>query len=314
MKNTIKNILIVVLSLSLVGGFILAGGGDYQKSSSYFNRSGGALILVNSADTLGNTNNRIPNIYLDAMNVTTMTISGASADDLDMGGYAITNAGTITGTNFVATSTSVSSSFLYRVGIGTTTPSDILHLVGNNAGVRLEDDNGNYARIKVGESQLTLEADPANVIASTDIVFKIDGVEVGRFEQGKGFQSKKGFATELWNVSGGNFETATTGAEYYSPDQQGGIYGTTYRQYFNTVLTSTNPRLDTGSIVTKMVDFVLHTKYTSNDRGVGHGNMTAYGSSDDHAYIMLSGASGSGNLSFALAGYSVITGWVDYTK
>ncbi len=127
-------------------------------------------------------------------------------------------------------------------------------------------------------------------------------------------RAKKGFATELWDVVGGHFETAATGVEYYSPDQCGGIYGTIYRQYFTTALTSTNPRLDNGSIVTKMVDYVFHTKYTGTDRGVGHGNMTAYGSSDNHAYLMLSGASGGGNLTFALDGYSVITGWVDYTR
>ncbi len=129
-----------------------------------------------------------------------------------------------------------------------------------------------------------------------------------------GIIAKDGFATKLWDVAGGHFETAVVNTEYYSPDQHGGIYGTIYRQYFTTSLTSTNPRLDTGSLVTKMIDFVLHTKYTGDDRGVAHGNMTAYGSSDNHAYIMLSGASGGGNLSFALTGYSITTGWVDYTK
>ena len=190
----------------------------------------------------------------------------------------------------------------------------VLRVIGNNAAVELEDDSGNLSRIKTGNSQLCIEADPDNAVASTDIVFKIDGAEVGRFEQGKGFQSKRGFATELWDVAGGNFEVAVVNTEYYSPNQCGGIYGTIYRQYFNTVLTSTNPRLDTGSRVTKMVDYVFHTKYTGNDRGLGHGNITAYGSSDNHAYLMLSGASGGGNLSFALDGYTVITGWVDYTK
>ncbi len=126
--------------------------------------------------------------------------------------------------------------------------------------------------------------------------------------------AKNGFATELWDIAGGHFESAVVNTEYYSPNQCGGIYGVIYRQYFNTLLTSTNPRLDTGSRVTKMVDFVLHTKYTGNDRGVAHGNMTAYGSSDDHAYIMLSGASGGGDLSLAVTGYSIITGWIDYTK
>ena len=184
----------------------------------------------------------------------------------------------------------------------------------NNATLRLRDDSGNYSIIKTGNSQMTLEADPDDAVASTDIVFKIDGAEVGRFQQGLGFQSVKGFATQLWDVAGGNFETAAVNTEYYSPNQCGGIYGVIYRQYFTTALTSTNPRLDTGSRVTKMVDYVFHTKYTGNDRGLGHGNTTAYGSSDNHAYLMLSGASGGGNLSFALTGYTVITGWVDYTR
>ncbi len=200
------------------------------------------------------------------------------------------------------------------VGEGDTPTLTGLTLVGNNACVRLEDDSGNYSIMKSGNSQLTISADPDNAIASTDIVFEIDGVEVGRFQEGLGFQSVKGFATQLWDVAGGNWETAVVNIEYYSPNQCGGIYGTIYRQYFTTALTSTNPRLDTGDIVTKMVDYVFHTKYTGNDRGLGHGNMTAYGSSDNHAYLMLSGASGGGNLSFALDGYTVITGWVDYTR
>ena len=75
--------------------------------------------------------------------------------------------------------------------------ADSIKVVGNSATLKLEDDSGNYGIIKVGNSQLTIEVDPDNAVASTDIVFKIDGVEVGRFEQGKGFQSKRGFATAL---------------------------------------------------------------------------------------------------------------------
>ena len=156
------------------------------------------------------------------------------------------------------------------------------------------------------------------VVSDSELIeaLRIQGVSGGsaKIMANCSINAKDGFATELWDVAGSNFETAVVNTEYYSSNQHGGIYGTIYRQYFNTVLTSTNPRLDTGSRVTKMVDFVLHTKYTGNDRGVAHGNMTAYGSSDDHAYIMLSGASGGGNLSFSLTGYSIITGWVDYTK
>ncbi len=306
-----------------------------------------------------------------------------------------------------------------------------INVVENNACIRLEDNSGNYSRIKTGDSQLTLEVDPDNAVASTDMVFKMDGSEVARFFQGGNFGlgtttpssifhvkanlpgtvgshyagqiiiqnpaddttsgvvitayesdgsgnpdqqlwylgsastsneditllnrrsanltlgtsgatrvtvsgagdvgigisnpseklevngaviAKNGFATKLWDVIGGHFETAVVNTEYYSPNQNGGIYGTIYRQYFNTVLTSTNPRLDTGNNVTGMIDYSIQFKYTGDDRGLGHGNATAYGSSDNHIYVMLGGASGAGNLVFAPTGYTIQRGWIDYTK
>lgn len=66
-----------------------------------------------------------------------------------------------------------------------------LHITGNNSCVRLEDDSGNVSVIKTGNSQLTLDADPDNAVASTDIVFKMDGSEVGRFWQGGNFEIKE---------------------------------------------------------------------------------------------------------------------------
>ena len=134
---------------------------------------------------------------------------------------------------------------------------------------------------------------------------------VGNLKATGSIIAKNGFATELWDVAGGHFETATTGVEYYSPNQNGGIYGTIYRQYFTTALPSS---LTSGSIITGMIDYSTQFKYTGTDRGVGHGNATAYGSSDNHIYIMLSGATGSGNISLAATGYVLQKGWIDYTK
>ena len=74
-----------------------------------------------------------------------------------------------------------------NVGMGESSPLDILHVTKNNACIRLEDDSGNYGRVKVGNSQLTIQADPDNVVASTDIVFDMDGSEVARFLQGGNF-------------------------------------------------------------------------------------------------------------------------------
>ncbi len=115
----------------------------------------------------------------------------------------------------------------------------------------------------------------------------------------------------LKKASDGSWETAEIGTEYYSPNQQGGIYGTVYRQYFAASLPSS---LTSGSNVTGMIDYLIQLKYTTSSRGLGHGNATAYGSSDNHIYIMLSGTTGAGNLSLNKDGYTSQKGWVDYTK
>ena len=110
MKNS-HILIVVILIVGTVVSVASAGGGNYNNYSSFFNRDSGALILVNSTDTIGNSANRIPKIWLDDLDTTNITIGGASSAAIDMGGFAITNAGIITGTNFIATSTTATSTF-----------------------------------------------------------------------------------------------------------------------------------------------------------------------------------------------------------
>ncbi len=109
MKNTIKNILIVVLALSLGGGFILASGGNYNNYSSYFNRSGGALILVNSADTIGNISNYIAEIW-----TTLLYINGETQAQRIVSGGSITQIGYGTTT---ATAAEICNNAVIQVGL-----------------------------------------------------------------------------------------------------------------------------------------------------------------------------------------------------
>jgi len=74
-----------------------------------------------------------------------------------------------------------------NVGIGQTSPDEILHLFANNAALKLEDDGGNDATINVGNSQLCIASDPDDLVASSDICFDIDGAEVARFHQSTNF-------------------------------------------------------------------------------------------------------------------------------
>ena len=123
---------------------------------------------------------------------------------------------TITGALKVSGDFAVNNTNLYvntssgNVGIGTATPDNILHLKANNAGMKFEDDSGNNATINVGNSQLTLEADPENAVASTDIVFKMDGSEVARFLQGGDFGIGTSNPTDKLNVIGNSNITGYT--------------------------------------------------------------------------------------------------------
>ncbi len=69
-----------------------------------------------------------------------------------------------------------------NIGINETSPQELLHLTANNAGIRLEDDGGAYANIFQSATQLQISADPNDLVASTDIVFLIDGSEVVRID------------------------------------------------------------------------------------------------------------------------------------
>lgn len=120
-----------IISLLLIG---LIGTGinfaSAARTGSFWKRSGDAIIPNPSTLTIGTETNPISAGYFSILNASTseianLTISGASAGNLDMGGFAITNGGIFTATNFVATSTD-DSTFAGAMGIGTTTPQRLL--------------------------------------------------------------------------------------------------------------------------------------------------------------------------------------------
>lgn len=65
------------------------------------------------------------------------------------------------------------------VGIGVNPPLDPLHVKGvsGSALLRLEDDGGRYSRIFQSNTQLQISVDPDDVVASSDIIFLVDGSE-----------------------------------------------------------------------------------------------------------------------------------------
>jgi hypothetical protein len=69
-----------------------------------------------------------------------------------------------------------------NVGIGTTSPSNILHIAASAPRIRLEDtlDTGNYSMIAADNGQLTLSADEGNNQGNSAQIFKVDNSEAMR--------------------------------------------------------------------------------------------------------------------------------------
>ena len=120
--------------------------------------------------------------------------------------------------------------------------------------------------------------------------------------------SQEGFGSKLWNNATQQFETATYNIEYISLNQDGGIYGTIYRQYFLNISLPTD--LTSGNKVSNLVNYKIIV--------TGGGNrhvLSAYTFSTDENYIRLIGTSGNNNLLLVNGSvFTFVEGWVDYTK
>jgi hypothetical protein len=96
---------LVLAGLIIGGSYVFASGGNYSKYPAFFNRSNGALLLVNPNDTIGNSANRIPAIYTDSLDAGTIVINSAVSGDMDFGGYDITNIGGVESNSATTTDT-----------------------------------------------------------------------------------------------------------------------------------------------------------------------------------------------------------------
>ena len=72
-----------------------------------------------------------------------------------------------------------------RVGIGTTSPSNMLHIEGSSPSIRLKVTSGPRHMISPFSGDLYIEADPDNSSASTNLIFTVDGGEAARIDSSK---------------------------------------------------------------------------------------------------------------------------------
>jgi hypothetical protein len=69
-----------------------------------------------------------------------------------------------------------------RIGIGTSSPDDELHIKGVTPAIKIEDTDGSYAMISANADNLILGADAGNVGANSLIGFEVDGTEHMRID------------------------------------------------------------------------------------------------------------------------------------
>ena len=86
MKKLLSFITGIAFGASLVAGSIVfASGGNYNTYSSFFNRSDGALIPVNTGDSIGSSSQRISKIWTTDFDATTVAITGSVTGSVGLG-------------------------------------------------------------------------------------------------------------------------------------------------------------------------------------------------------------------------------------
>lgn len=121
--DKIKNIIIGLLVFCFLGGIVSAqfgggfGGGSGFGGELFRLSTTSTAVIPNNSRTIGLSYDRVAGVYTDLLDATNVLIGGLATGNLNMGGYNITNSGTITGTSFSATSTTATSTFAGDVRI-----------------------------------------------------------------------------------------------------------------------------------------------------------------------------------------------------
>jgi hypothetical protein len=120
---------------------------------------------------------------------TTLTL-GDTGDTINFGSGVLPNFEnlTVTGDLTVDTNSLYVDSTNNRVGIGTTSPSQELHIVSTQPSLLLEDsDNNGQALIDVSGGNINISADPTGAVASSNIDFLVDNSQAVRIDSAGDF-------------------------------------------------------------------------------------------------------------------------------
>ena len=124
--------------------------------------------------------------------------------------------------------------------------------------------------------------------------------------------SSGGFAGRLKRVSDGAYVVPADGVEYYSPDQQGGKYGTVYRMYIGTTSSWINGYnfVSIGANGTLINDAIQVLNIANSEEEV----ITDVSYSDIYRARVVKSTANNYLILHVGTGYTLLGGWVDYSK
>jgi len=115
----------------------------------------------------------------------TPDINGGTIDGASLGASSPITSAVISGDLTVDTNTLYVDSTNNRVGIGTSSPSQELHIVSTQPSLLLEDsDNNGQALIDVSGGNINISSDPTGVVGSSNIDFLVDNNQYMRIASG----------------------------------------------------------------------------------------------------------------------------------
>ena len=94
-----------------------------------------------------------------------------------------------------------------NLGIGTISPSNMLHIEGSSPSIRMKMSDGPRHMISPYGADLYIEADNDNTSTNTNIIFQVDGSECARFDSNQNLKFPNGQGIDFSTTAGSGMET-----------------------------------------------------------------------------------------------------------
>ena len=162
---------------------------------SDFTATNGTTIVLTAGATAGDT---VDTVAYDVFSVAdTYSVAGADATFVNVTGDTMTGDLVVTG----------------NVGIGASSPSDLLDLSSSDPRIRLTNTGSGYCLVRTGgsDASLILDADAGNTGLGSDIIMRVDGSEKMRIDSSGSLLLGTTDTSQWNNTSGSGIVLSSTG-------------------------------------------------------------------------------------------------------